>query len=91
MELDKIYNKHSEIVSRKVTDEYILVPLSNDIADMDSIYTMNEVGAFIWENVDGKNSVKDIVSKVENEFDVNHQTAEEDTVEFLEKIKTFLK
>ena len=91
MELNKIYNKTSEVAFRKVSDEYILVPLSDDIADMDSLFTMNEVGAFIWEQIDGNRSISQIVENVTDEFDVENETAKKDVFTFLDEIKNFLK
>ena len=91
MELNKIYNKTSEVAFRKVSDEYILVPLSDDIADMDSLFTMNEVGAFIWEQIDGNRSISQIVENVTGEFDVKNETAQKDVLTFLDEIKNFLK
>ena len=32
--------------------------VANNIADMDSVYTLNESGAFIWELIDGKRNGK---------------------------------
>ena len=91
MELKKIYNKKEDIVSRQVSDEYILVPLSDDIADMDSLFTMNEVGAFIWEQIDGKNSINQIIENITNEFEVEKDVARNDAITFFNDIKNFLK
>ncbi len=91
MQLDKIYNKNPEVVSRKVSDEFILVPLSDDIADMDSIYTMNEVGAFIWEQINGEQSVQEIIDHVVNEFEVDEHEAKSDVLAFFDDIRIFLK
>ena len=91
MNLNAVCLKNPEVVARKVSDEFILVPLSNDIADMDSIYTMNEVGAFIWENINGKLTINDLIDEVLLEFDVSPETAKNDVVDFFEDIKIFLK
>ncbi|NOZ47605.1 MAG: PqqD family protein [Chlorobi bacterium] len=91
MSLEKKYSKHPEVVSRKVDDEFILVPLNDDIADMDSIYTMNEVGAFIWEQINGDNTVKEIIETVTNEFDVKPEIAQKDVLTFFDDIKFFIK
>ena len=91
MNLNTVYHQNPEVVARKVSDEFILVPLSDDIADMDSIYTMNEVGAFIWENINGQRTVNDIVNEVLSEFEVSPDEAKNDVVVFFEDIKIFLK
>ena len=47
MQLNTVYRQAENIVTRKVMDENLLVPISGDIASMDEIYTLNETGAFI--------------------------------------------
>lgn len=89
-----LYNKipsHSpSVVTRKTGHEYILVPVTENIADMNNIFTLNETGAFIWEKIDGRKTVGEIIELVENEFDVDHATAEKDVIEFIEAIKNYL-
>ncbi len=76
--------KHSEdIVSRRILDELLLVPIRKTAGRVDSIYTMNEVAAFVWENLDGRNSVHDICKKVVQKFQVDIETATEDVINLL--------
>jgi hypothetical protein len=89
MTLSEIHQKKSRFAVRNVGNELILVPLKNNIADMKEIFTLNEVGSFIWEKIDGKNSEDDIASAITVEFDIDHQTAKKDLAEFLEKLFTF--
>ncbi|MFC2086173.1 PqqD family protein [Bacteroidota bacterium] len=91
MNLDTVYHQNPDVVARKVSDEFILVPLSDDIADMDSIYTMNEVGAFIWENINGERTINEIINEVLSNFDVTPDEAKNDVIVFFEDIKIFLK
>ena len=44
MELDAIFARNEEVVSRTIVDELILVPIRKDVADMETLYTLNEVG-----------------------------------------------
>ena len=55
--LKSILSQSPSIVTRKTGNEYVLVPITNNIADMNSVYTLNETGAFIWEQIDGKRNV----------------------------------
>ncbi|MBN1349460.1 PqqD family protein [candidate division KSB1 bacterium] len=88
---DKLYNrcytKDSSIVSRKIADEFILVPIRQKAGDLDNIYTMNEVAARIWELIDGKKRVEEIRNAIVEEFDVEPQEAEPDLIEFLQKLE----
>lgn len=86
-----VYTKSENVVSRKIGDEYIIVPIINNVGNMEKLYTLNEVGAFIWENINSIKNVKQIIDNVVKEFDIDENTATQDVVEFIEKIKHFLK
>ncbi len=60
IDLNSILSQSPSIVTRKTGNEYVLVPIANNIADMNSVYTLNETGAFLWELIDGKKTVKDL-------------------------------
>jgi len=77
-------------VTRKTGNEYVLVPVANNIADMDSVYTLNETGAFIWELIDGKNSVEDLIEAVIKEYDTDNETATADVLSFFETMSKYL-
>ena len=82
---------HSQsVVVRKIKDEYLLIPLTSDIADMDSLYRLNETGAFIWDTIDGRRSIRDITVMVAEEFNVDPGEAEKDILFFLVGAQEFL-
>ena len=58
LNLKSVISQSASIVTRKTGNEYVLVPITNNIADMNSVYTLNETGAFIWEQIDGKRTVE---------------------------------
>jgi methyltransferase-like protein len=78
------------VVTRKTGNEYVLVPIANNIADMNSVFTLNETGGFIWELIDGKRDVEAIISEMVKEYDTDEATAREDVMNFLEKMKGYL-
>jgi hypothetical protein len=79
-----------DVVTRKTGNEYVLVPVTNNIADMNSVYTLNETGAFIWEQIDGKKSVAEIVAALTEEYDIEKDAAEEDVMIFIQDMKKYL-
>jgi len=85
--LDKVYEKSDSIVSRKIADEFILVPIRQDVGDLGSIYTLNEVGARIWELIDGKTKVREIKDTIVEEFEVTPEEAEKDLLEHLQQLE----
>ena len=57
---------------------------------MNSVYTLNETEAFLWEQLDGKRNLGEIISLLTNEYDIDEVTAENDVAEFVEKMRKFL-
>ena len=86
-DLKKCYKKNEDFVFRKIKDETILVPIKDNVGDMGSIYNLNEVGAFVWEHLDGKNRLIDIKEMISEEFEVSSQKAEEDLCEFVRQLR----
>ena len=84
--LDKVYRKSDSIVSRKIADEFILVPIRRNVGDLESIYTLNDVAAYIWELLDGKRNILEIREKIVEEFDVSPEEAEKDLLELLQQL-----
>ena len=88
--LESILSQSTSIVTRKTGNEYVLVPITNNIADMNSVYTLNETGAFIWEHIDGKRSVEEIIDELTNEYDIDKQNAESDVLTFIDNMSKYL-
>ena len=82
----RIYHKSQDIVSRKIVDEVILVPVRRRGEDVDSLYTLNEVGARIWESIDGTRQVREIRDLIVAEFDVTGAQAEADLLTLLDQL-----
>ena len=88
--LKTILSHSKSIVTTKTGNEYVLVPVANNIADMNSVYTLNETGAFIWEHIDGENSVEDIINEMTEEYEVDFITASEDVFSFIDDMSKYL-
>ena len=88
--LSSIPSHSPAVVFRRINDEFLLIPLTDNIADMDSLYRLTETGAFIWELIDGIRAISDITAKVTEEFEVEPLTAEKDTLDFFREIQEFL-
>jgi hypothetical protein len=89
-DINSVPSHSPSVVSRKTGNEYVLVPVTGNIADMDSVYSLNETGAFIWDLIDGKRNVNEISIAVQTEFEVDKDTALKDVRELLNELKKFL-
>jgi hypothetical protein len=88
--LKSVLSHSPSVVTRKTGNEYVLVPIANNIADMNSVYTLNETGAFIWEQIDGKKTVEEIIAALTAEYDIDNKIAEADVLLFIENMSKYL-
>jgi hypothetical protein len=88
--LKAILSHSQSVVTTRTGNEYVLVPVANNIADMNSLYTLNETGAFIWEHINGKNSVEDIINEMTVEYEIDYETASDDVLSFIDNMHMYL-
>ena len=80
--------KERNFVTRCIKGETIIVPVKGNVGDLDSIYTLNEVGTLVWELIDGKNRVSQIIEAICSEYDITPEEAEKDVIELVGSLKT---
>lgn len=61
------------------------MPVRRTASDVQSIYTTNEVGRYIWELIDGERTVGAILDAIVATFEVSREEAEADLVGFLQQ------
>jgi hypothetical protein len=83
-----VYEKDESLVHREIENEVILVPVKQEVGDLSKIYTLNETAAYVWEIIDGKRRVQDIIELMVDRFDVDRETAREDLSEFVAQLTT---
>ncbi len=76
--MDKIYVKHADFVQREVAGEFLLIPIKRQLADVNSLYVLNETGAALWHRIDGKHSVQEIIKDCSEEYEVTVEQLEKD-------------
>ena len=77
-----------DFVHRRIADELLIVPIASNFGDLESIFTLNEVGARIWDLLDGERSVADIATVIVDEYAVDQETAAQDVAEFLDQLES---
>ena len=86
-EINQAFRKNENFVFRQIDDETILVPIKNNVGDMGSIYNLNEVGAYVWEQLDGEKTLVEIKNMMTGNFQVSPEIAECDLLEFLSQLE----
>ena len=78
LKLDKEY------VLRQIGDDYVIVPVWKAAMGFNGMITVNETGAFLWEQlVEGINKEELLQTMVET-YEVTQEEAERDIDEFLD-------
>lgn len=76
-----------EFIKRKIAGEFILVPIGNTALAFNGLITINELGKFIWENLESSKNEEDLLHKILEEYEVEEKEAKEDLDEFLDKLR----
>lgn len=85
--LDEAYARSDRVVARRVSGELVLVPLARHGESLDAIFSLNAVGAFLWERLDGRASGREVVAALVAEFEVPLGRAEADYLGFVETLR----
>lgn len=80
---EKVYRRNPDMVYREIAGEFILVPIHHRAGEADSIYVLNETGTRIWELVDGRRTLADIIAIITGEYDVDDGTMADDLFEYI--------
>ena len=90
LRLNEIPRKSPDIIARRTGDEYVLVPVTDNIADMTSMYTLNETGAFIWDMIDGVMTAEDIARALALEYNTDLEITRGDVEQYLSDLDQYL-
>ena len=74
-------------VSRQIVGETILVPIRQNMGDLESVFSLNEVGTRVWELLDGARTLGDIRDRIADEFEVGTEEVARDLLEFLNQLQ----
>ena len=76
------YLKRDEKVTwRTLEKDCILLHLTSGF-----YYTLNDVGRFLWESLDGEQKLQDIYEEMLEQYEVDPETARKDMVELIDDL-----
>ena len=85
--IDSVYAKSENVVARDIQGELIIIPIISDMPDKgDEIFTVNATGRIIWDKIDGKRKLNDIVEDLITEFKEDAKGIERDTLGFTNEL-----
>ncbi len=80
------FKRNPKVVSRRIADECVLVPISSNTGDVDSIYSLSEVAADIWDMLAPGTTLNTILEELLISYDVSEEEALEDLLQFMEDL-----
>ncbi len=81
MVFEKVVARDPDAAWRTIEDETIIITPTDSV-----MHALNDVGAYIWFLADGNCTVRDIIDSVCEEYEVDRETAEADTLEFVQAL-----
>lgn len=82
------YRKGPDVVSRRIAGEAVLVPVRSQVAEIDSLFTLNEMGSLVWDLLDGERTVSQIAEVICASYEVTAEEAMKDLLEFLADLES---
>ncbi len=72
-----------DFMIKKILDDYIVVPVGEELVNFDAMITLNETGAFLWEQLQEDKTEEELVKALCAEYDVSQDIAKSDISEFI--------
>ena len=79
---ERIFRKSGKVTWRMVDDDGVLLNLATGC-----YYTLNEVGRFFWESLDGRKTLSEIHEDLLERYEVDAGEARRDLLELLEDLR----
>ena len=75
-----------EFLVRKIADENVLVPVGKTVSNFNGLIMLNDMGVYIWENIDKVDNKDEMLKRILNEYEVEEDVAKSDMDEFLDRL-----
>ncbi len=72
---------------RKVSDTYVVVPIGSAVASFNGMINLNEVGAFLWQQLEEENTFDNVLQTMLSKYDIDEATAKSDLERFINQLE----
>lgn len=76
-----------DFILREIMGDVVLVPINQSTSQFNGLITVNELGKFIWENLEKVQDEDDLLQLILDEYEVDRDVAKKDLDEFLQVLK----
>jgi hypothetical protein len=79
--------RNSDLVSRSVAGETVVVPICRGVGDLDAIFAFNSVGSHLWGLLAETRTAAELSNFVVRRFAISEEQAESDVHTFLSDLQ----
>lgn len=89
--IQNLIEQKQHFVCKRTNEELLLIPLKDNVADFNQYLVLNEVGAFIWEQLGPGISINELRKLISNEFEAPEAQIETDLLKFINELLQYTK
>lgn len=78
---------NSNFILKEIAGSNMVIPVGNELIDLNAMITLNESGAFLWNLLLNDSTEYELITAMLKEYDVDIKTATEDIREFVENLR----
>ena len=72
---------------RKVADTFVVVPVGDAVSEFNGMINLNEVGAFLWRQLESETTFDAVLKNVFSEYEVDESVAKADLERFIKELE----
>ena len=81
-----VYQRNDDYIYRRIVNETILVPIHQDVSEMEGIYAMNDVASYLWDCLENPATRKELTAALLEEYDASPETIAHDLDRLLDDL-----
>jgi hypothetical protein len=84
---DTVARPSPDVVARDIEGEIIIVPLAAGIGETeDELYTLNETGRAVWDRLDGRRTLGQVVEELAVEYEASEEVLRADVLGLVDEL-----
>ena len=87
-ETRRVILRSTNVVTRELAGEIVLVPITQTSADFQQVYLLNNSGAAVWEALEEPRTLDELLSLLAESYDASRETIAADVEELLADLHT---
>jgi hypothetical protein len=87
--ISALYQRKNDFVCKRTNEELLLIPLKDNVADFNQYLVLNEVGAFIWDQLHPESTAEELKTAISAAFDAPESQIDSDLAQFINELDRY--